>query len=56
MLDYDKIAQAMYEAHRTEYASVAVGTTPWANLDAVEQAAWIAAAKAAHKEFKESKS
>lgn len=54
MIDYDKIAQAMYEAYRAESGLMRMHTCMrWAHLDALEKTAGIAAAKAAHQELKE---
>lgn len=47
MIDYDKIAQAMYKAYADSLQSISL---KWGLLRLVQKAAWIAAAKAAHKE------
>lgn len=54
MKSYAKIAQSMYEAYRL-YIQISIGVNvpSWESPFMYEKKAWIAAAKAAHKEIME---
>lgn len=54
MKSFEKIARAMYEAYRLcIQTSIGVNVPSWDSPVMYEKKAWIAAAKAAHKEISE---
>lgn len=54
MKSFEKIAEAMYEAYRLHIQiSIGFNVPSWESPFMYEKKAWIAAAKAAHKEITE---